>query len=171
MKFLKASNRFTEEQLSRIHYAAASIANDVTKIILYLFLGYICHKTRFVLGFLVAMLALRPLIGGIHCQTYWGCFLFSLGLIIVGLVINENGKDHIVLIEILNTMLFFQAIKLGPAVSPVKRKQTDKAFLVLAVSDFQKGGIWNWATDRIYHGTWTSCVSRSQIKTTKRRMR
>ena len=109
----------------------------MTKIILYLFLGYICHKTRFVLGFLVAMLMLRPLIGGIHCRTYWGCFLFSLGLIIVGLVINENGKDHIVLIEILNTMLFFQAIKLGPAVSPFKRKQTDKE-----KQERQKATIW-----------------------------
>ena len=76
---LESSRRFNEEQLSRIQYAAESIFNDITKILIYIFLSVIFRKTAFVVGFLLSMLSLRPVLGGIHRRTYWGCFFTPWG--------------------------------------------------------------------------------------------
>ena len=45
---LESSRRFNEKQLSRIQYVTESIFNDITKILIYIFLSVIFRKTAFV---------------------------------------------------------------------------------------------------------------------------
>lgn len=123
---LESSRRFNQEQLSRIQYAAESIFNDITKILLYILLSVIFRKTAFVVGFLLSMLSLRPALGGIHRRTYWGCFFYSLGMMGIGFLINQIVRDYNGLNEAIAIGMCIIGTIMGPAISKYKRNQTEE---------------------------------------------
>ena len=72
------------------------------------------------------MLSLRPALGGIHCRTYWGCFFYSLGMMGIGLLINQIVRDYNGLNEAVAIGMCIIGTITGPVISKYKRTQTEE---------------------------------------------
>ena len=82
---LTESKKYTRYQVQKIMYVIKTLSADISKVIL---LGIIFHNHF--LSYIVAMTVLFPLrsfSGGIHNNTYIGCFLTSLTYFLLSIIV------------------------------------------------------------------------------------
>ncbi len=98
--------------------------NDFSKILLYLLIGWMVNKVYLVLGFLTVMITLRPVIGGLHRKTYWGCFFYTLVMLVIAFLISKLSVIYLVYVEYFSLAICLAGTVLSPVVSPKKRPQS-----------------------------------------------
>ena len=78
LKILSTEDLCDEKKTIKVKYALQVILNETEKFILLLLIFGVARKLEEFLIILLALCTLRSFIGGIHCRTVLGCFLFSL---------------------------------------------------------------------------------------------
>ncbi|MCM1466745.1 MAG: accessory gene regulator B family protein [Alistipes sp.] len=76
MKYIQEKFEFTDYQMAQLRYFFLTFFGELSKLLI---LGFLFRKNLPVFIWAVFILHLtRSSLGGIHCKTYWGCFLMSL---------------------------------------------------------------------------------------------
>ena len=81
--YLKHSSSFSEGKINRICYAAESIINDLSKLLMLIVIGWCTGKIGLFMSILLTYTLLRPFLGGVHQDTYWKCFFSTLGFLLL----------------------------------------------------------------------------------------
>ena len=74
-----------DDTIDCMEYALQTIYNEVSKFLIYLVFFAILRLTNVYLITYLSFISLRIFAGGIHCKTYWGCFVSSF-LMIAGTI-------------------------------------------------------------------------------------
>ena len=123
-------NSLSKKDVLKIHYTLEAILGDLTKFII-IFLIFLLLKELpiFLLSFII-LNSTRPLSGGVHCKTYYGCLICSILYFIIILlfakftpILNINFYMVFFLISFFTTLIF------APC-SNEKRLVTMKATLI-----------------------------------------
>jgi len=87
-KKLTESKKYTRYQVQKIMYLIKTLGSDISKIII---LGIIFHKhfTAYVVA-LAVMFLLRTFSGGLHNNTYIGCFMTSFTYFLLSIIVLPN---------------------------------------------------------------------------------
>lgn len=120
--FLNKNTDFSEAKIKRICYAVESIINDLTKLILVLIIGYFTGHIRAFVAVLLTYTVLRPFLGGLHRETYWGCFFSTLCLLLLAMVVVLYTSFGGIYTVIYTGFLSSAGIYLGPVGSPKKKQ-------------------------------------------------
>lgn len=125
-EFLIKKTAFSTAKVNRICYAAESIINDATKLFLLITIGFCIRKIDLFVSILLTYTILRPFLGGMHKETYWGCFFSMLGLLLMAtsiVLFTPFGGNYTV---IYTCFLCIIGINVGPVCSPKRRKMTEE---------------------------------------------
>ena len=96
-QYLRTNNTsLTEKDTLKIQYTLEVVLGDLSKFII-IFLIFLMLKEipLFLLSFII-LNSTRPLLGGLHCKTYYSCLMFStLYFLIIFLLSNLAPKLNI----------------------------------------------------------------------------
>ena len=126
-EFLIKKTGFSTAKINRICYAAESIINDISKLMLLLIIGFVTGKIELFVSVLLTYTVLRPLLGGMHKESYWGCFFSTGSLILLAMAIilfTPFGGWYTV---IYTGFICSIGISLGPVGSSKKKKITQES--------------------------------------------
>ena len=122
IKFLQKNKTFSDDEIAIMEYALVSIRNDITKLLMMGFLAYICGVWHEFLFFTTSMTAVRIFLGGMHSNTFWGCFFQSLFWTSVGVLLSIVTGSYWMISGTAAVLSLGIVVALGP-VSSDKRKQ------------------------------------------------
>ena len=126
MSFYRDSGIFDEEQLELISYAAKSIVNDISKLMILFGFAVFTDTVVLFLMVMVPFITVRIFCGGIHMKTYWGCFLATMGMIVLGMIGAYGCKEYVDLLKVISGCSILILVGCGPQVSNNKRMMTEK---------------------------------------------
>ena len=112
---LTDSNKYTRYEVKKIMYVIKTFSADTSKILI---LGIIFHKH--IVAYLVALTVLfllRSFSGGIHNNTYWGCFLTSFTYFLLSIIILPQIAVSFPLKVLLMTACIILCEWIGPVTS------------------------------------------------------
>lgn len=69
--------KYTKKELARLRYVYQCLLYEVSKFLLLYVIFSLLHMGHEYLAATVVLLSIRNFSGGIHLNTYWGCFLFT----------------------------------------------------------------------------------------------
>lgn len=69
--------KYTKKELARLRYLYLCLLHEVSKFILLYVIFFLLHMEHEYLSAIAVLLSIRNFSGGIHLNTYWGCFLFT----------------------------------------------------------------------------------------------
>lgn len=69
--------KYTKKELARLRYLYLCLLHEVSKFILLYVVFSLLHMGNEYLAAIAVLLSIRNFSGGIHLDTYWGCFLFT----------------------------------------------------------------------------------------------
>ncbi|MFW2491798.1 accessory gene regulator B family protein [Clostridium chromiireducens] len=138
-RYLQENNSsLSKKDILKIQYTLEAILSDLTKfIIIFLIFLFLKELPLFLLSFII-LNSTRPLLGGIHCKTYYGCLICSTLYFIIILLFAKLSPE-------LNTnfyMVFFMlsliiAFIFAPCPNekrPVKNKATLKILSLISLT-------------------------------------
>ncbi|WP_297420302.1 accessory gene regulator B family protein [Clostridium sp.] len=107
------NNSLSKKDILKIQYTLEVILGDLTKfIILFLIFLLLKELPLFLLSFII-LNSTRPLFGGVHCKTYYGCLIFSLLYFIIVLLfaklspkLNINFYMVSFIVSFITTLIF-----------------------------------------------------------------
>lgn len=130
-EWLKSNYQFSDYQVAQLGYLAKTVFGELSKLIV---LGIIFHKepALFWPG-LITMLLLRVSTGGLHCKTYFTCFLASFLYMVTALKLLPLIPVSKPLQQVLLFACMLINYKIGPVTSdihlPLDEKQIKKGRL------------------------------------------
>lgn len=76
LEFIQKKYKFTDFQTAQLRYFFLTVFGELSKLII---MGFLFREKLALFIWAVFILRLtRSASGGLHCKTYWGCFLLSL---------------------------------------------------------------------------------------------
>jgi len=132
------NNSLSKKDVLKIQYTLEAILSDSTKFMI-IFLIFLLLKEipLFLLSFII-LNSTRPLSGGIHCKTYYGCLICSILYFMIILLfaklsprLNINFYIVFFIISFIITLIF------APCPNkkrPVKNKATLKTFSLISLT-------------------------------------
>ena len=137
--YLEGNNSsLTKKDVLKIQYTLESILSDLTKfIIIFLIFLFLKELPLFLLSFII-LNSTRPLLGGIHCKTYYGCLIcstlyFIIILLFAKLCPNLNTNFYMVFF-ILSLIIAFIFAPCHNEKRPVKNKATLKMLSLISLT-------------------------------------
>ncbi|HEX2926863.1 MAG TPA: accessory gene regulator B family protein [Ruminiclostridium sp.] len=120
-----SNQQYSEAEIKKIRYGLVCIFSDLYKTILFLLIFSIFSLTKeFVLAFLAIML-LRPFLGGYHAKSEVACIFMSFSMLVLSIFL---GKQNLIPSYILIGLLAALPI-LGALIAPVQIKEKKKGSL------------------------------------------
>lgn len=101
----------------KLKYSLEVLCNDISKILILLFMFSILGKAKEFIYSTIALLAIRPFTGGLHFKSYMGCLLFTGVFFITS--INLNIYFHM---DFLMPILFIFSCIIILTIAPIKSK-------------------------------------------------
>lgn len=138
-RYLEENNSsLNKKDVLKIQYTLEAILSDLTKfMIIFLIFLLLNEIPLFLLSFII-LNSTRPLSGGIHCKTYYGCLICSILYFIIILLFtklssNLNTNFYIVffIISLIITLIF------APCPNekrPIKNKVTLKTLSLISLT-------------------------------------
>jgi accessory gene regulator B len=132
------NNSLTKKDVLKIQYTLEVILGDLTKFII-IFLIFLLLKEipLFLLSFII-LNSTRPLLGGLHCKTYYGCLICSLLYFIIVLIFTKLSQIlNINFYMVFFVISFITALIFAPCHNekrPVKNKATLKILSLISLT-------------------------------------
>lgn len=136
ISFYRESGIFDEEQLQLISYAAKSIVNDISKLMILLSIAVLADTVILFLVVLIPFVTVRMLLGGIHMKSYWQCLIVTGGTLFGIMSISVLCANSILELLWGSVISILGIAYVGPQVSSRKRILTKKRREV-----FRKSGL------------------------------
>ena len=132
------NNSLNKKDVLKIQYTLEVILGDLTKfIIIFLIFLLLKELPLFLLSFII-LNSTRPLLGGIHCKTYYGCLICSLlYFIIVVLFTKFSPILNINFYMVFFFIFFITTLIFAPCRNekrPVKNKATLKILSLISLT-------------------------------------
>ena len=124
--FLENKTGFSKGKINRICYAAESLLNDFTKLLLMLIVGLCTGKVLLFVSIFLPYSVLRPFLGGLHSNSYWKCLFSAVALQLVAMSIvlfTSFGGPYTIIYAIFICII---GISNGPVSSPKKKRLNKK---------------------------------------------
>ena len=134
----KNNNSLNKNDLLKIQYTLEAIFSDLTKfMIIFLIFLLLKEVPLFLLSFII-LNSTRPLLGGIHCKTYYGCLICSILYFIIILLFSKlSPRLNINFYMIFFTISFIITLIFAPCPNekrPVKNKTTLKTLSLISLT-------------------------------------
>lgn len=132
------NNSLSKKDILKIQYTLEVILGDLTKfIIIFSIFLLLKELPLFLLSFII-LNSTRPLLGGFHCKTYYGCLICSLLYFIIVLLfaklspkLNINFYMVSFIISFITTLIFAPCLN---EKRPVKNKATLKILSLISLT-------------------------------------
>ena len=138
-QYLRTNNAsLTEKDTLKIQYTIEVILGDLSKfIIIFVIFSMLKEIPLFLLSFII-LNSTRPLLGGLHCKTYYSCLMFStLYFLIIFLLSNLAPKLNIIFYIIFFAIYFIITIASAPCRNekrPIKNKAVLKILSLISLT-------------------------------------
>ena len=132
------NSSLTKKDVLKIQYTLEAILSDLSKfIILFLIFLFLKEVPLFLLSFII-LNSTRPLLGGIHCKTYYGCLIWSLLYFMTILLFTKLSPElNINFYIVFFIMSFIITLIFAPCSNekrPVKNKATLKTLSLISLT-------------------------------------
>lgn len=116
LDYIQKKFDFSDYQTAQLRYFFLTFFGELSKLVM---LGFLFRKNLSLFIWAVFILHLiRSSLGGIHCKTYWGCFLMSLAYLILAIEI----LPHLPVNKFLQMAALIACIMLSHHIGPVTSK-------------------------------------------------
>lgn len=138
-KYLEENNNsLNKKDVLKIQYTLEVILGDLTKFIIIFLIFLLLKELPLFLFSFIILNSTRPLLGGIHCKTYYGCLVCSLLYFIIVLIFTKFAPLlNINLYIILFLIFFITTLIFAPCRNekrPVKNKATLKILSLISLT-------------------------------------
>lgn len=135
--YLHNRYHYTDYQLQQLQWLFITLFAEISKLLL-LFLYFYCfNQITFYLWALVIFWIMRFNGGGLHCKTYWGCFLFSSLYMICAIQVLPNIPFTTVTYALFLIICMGISIVIGPVPSKLKKHLSDEKLSCYKINLFQ----------------------------------
>ncbi len=130
-----------DQTIECMEYTLKAIYNELSKFVVYLAVFVLLGLTKVYLITYSVFVTLRIVAGGIHCKTYWGCFISSLFMISATIVAAHIVQKTFVL-EILSLVSIVLPLILAPVTPSFRVIKSPKKMWVLKILSATLTLIW-----------------------------
>lgn len=132
------NSSLSKKDVLKIQYTLEAILSDLSKfIIIFLIFLLLKEVSLFFLAFVI-LNSTRPLLGGIHCKTYYGCLIWSLLYFMTILLFTKLSPElNISFYIVFFIMSFIITLIFAPCPNekrPVKNKATLKTLSLISLT-------------------------------------
>ncbi len=124
-----------------MEYTLKAIYNELSKFVLYLAFFALFGFTKVYLITYCVFVTLRMLTGGIHCKTYWGCFISSLFMISATIAV-AHIIQNILILEILALISIVFPLIFAPVTPSFRVIKNPKKIWILKILSTVLALIW-----------------------------
>lgn len=118
--------QFSETQLKKMEYGLICFSNEITKLIPYFIIFYLFGLHIYYLVALLFFCLMRVFTGGYHAKTYWGCFIVSLVIFGIIIIIGKNVMLNITAIIVILIISFILVVIFSPVDNINKRIKSNE---------------------------------------------
>ena len=116
---------YDETEMDLLEYSYKSIRNDLVKLFLLTGIATLTGVLKEFLVTLFTISSIRVFIGGIHKNSFWGCFIFSFIYISLSMGVALLCQKHTVYLFAIMVITMFVPLNVSP-VSSNKKKLLDE---------------------------------------------
>lgn len=135
--YLQNRYHYTNYQIQQLQWFFLTLFSEISKIFLLFFYFYYFKQITFYLWALVVFWIMRFNGGGLHCKTYWGCFLFSSSYMIFAIQVLPNIPFNKIVYILLLIICMGISIMIGPVPSKLKKHLSNEKLSCYKICLFQ----------------------------------
>lgn len=124
--YYRKRNLLPSDTIDCLEYVLKSFFNEWSKVAIYCVIALLFGKLAVFLLCYITFVTIRLFAGGIHCKTYWGCFVLSflfLGGCVIGSAFFSNNLSALYIITLISCIIPLLFSPVTPSFRVIKEKR------------------------------------------------